>query len=106
MRPAPSVLRRLLLAAIVLLAAATVAEANPPYRGVPVVPYSRGPVSSPGARVGTGVYVFPQITTTPSYYPLYSYPYGWYGGYSYYPTYSPYWGSYYGPSYSYWFWLR
>jgi hypothetical protein len=119
MRPARSALRPLLLAVACLLGAAGAVQANPPHRWV--VPY-RAPVYTPGARVGTGVYVFPQISTTPSYYyPMYP---SWYGGPiyggsiyggsiyspgSYYYSYSPYWGgSYYyvNPSYRFWYRLR
>lgn len=102
------VLRPFVLAVALLLTAAAVAEANPPYRWR----YPPGSYYTPGLRVAPSVYVFPQMSSVPNYYypaypysyspyagPVYSgsYYYGTWGG-SYYPAYS---SPYYGGSYYY-----
>jgi hypothetical protein len=99
----------ILAVASLLIAAPTPAAANPPYR----VRYAPAPAYVP-VHPAYPVYVFPQVTSTPSYY--YGYPYSsdWYGGYSYTPSYygysySPFGGynSYYAnPSFYFWYSAR
>jgi hypothetical protein len=109
MRPIRPVIRQLVLAVTCLLTGATVAEASPRRGAPPAVFYPPLPSYYSGGRVGSGVYVYPQVTTTPRYYPVYpyypaypygspyyggSYSYGSWGGTSYYPAYPYYGGSY------------
>lgn len=99
----------LLAAACLLLVAPSPTEARQPRRGYYAPPYARP------RPVYQGVYVFPQIVTSPVYpaFPDPGYPYAprVYGSYSYTPgsylySYSPVWGSgyrYTNPSYYFWY---
>jgi hypothetical protein len=104
-------LRPLILAAACLLFGATQAEARQPYRY-----YYPRPIYTQPRQIAPGVYVYPQVVTTPVYtMPYYAYPYypSWYGGYVYTPGYYGYrytpWGNNYyytNPRYNTWYWIR
>lgn len=111
MRVSLSALRPLVLAVACLLLAASVADANPPFRRrvPPVVYYPTTPIYSPGVRLAPSVYVYPQVSSAPSY--SYTYPYGtpYYGGSYYYgswPTYYPTYPSYVYPPSGFYYWYR
>ena len=105
----------ILTVACALIGPLPAAEARQPRYRI----YAPTPVYYSGVRVSPGVYVYPQVATTPRYYPVYPYSYdypyptGWYGGYRYNPgafyySYSPGRSSYYyiNPSFSYWYRIR
>jgi hypothetical protein len=97
MRPVTTALCTLVLATVCLFATASDARAFDHRRHVapPVIYHPSAPVYYGGARIGTGIYVYPQVSPVPSYY-------FWNPYFTMFPSGYPYSGSYYYGSYGNW----